>query len=164
MVRAVEALRNAWEKEECGLSRSKLRNVYLLLTSAGASDAAKAYMVVEEITRSCSERDLIKVVAREVRDILVLRCLCEMKREDNANRDVFIITVAKAFGQTFSMECRDLMLHAHRKVTWGETKSLPFQKSAARTPSGSARAANRTGRSAAARDPLGRGVVPGRRG
>ena len=120
MHRAVEALSNALEKEECDPSRSKLRNVYLLLTSAGASHAAKAYMVVEEITRSCSERDLIKAVAREVRDILVLRCLCEMKREDHANRDVFIVTVAKAFGESFSVECRDLILHAHRKVTWGK--------------------------------------------
>ena len=109
MHRAVEALSNALEKEECDPSRSKLRNVYLLLTSAGASDAAKAYMVVEEITRSCSERDLIKAVAREVRDILVLRCLCEMKHEDHANRDVFIVTVAKAFGQSFSKECRDMI-------------------------------------------------------
>ena len=120
MHRAVEALSNALEKEECDPSRSKLRNVYLLLTSAGASDAAKAYMVVEEITRSCSERDLMKAVAREVRDILVLRCLCEMKHEDHANRDVFIVTVAKAFGESFSVECRDLILHAHRKVTWGK--------------------------------------------
>ena len=120
MHRAVEALSNALEKEECDPSRSKLRNVYLLLTSAGASHAAKAYMVVEEITRSCPERDLMKAVAREVRDILVLRCLCEMKREDHANRDVFIVTVAKAFGQSFSVECRDLILHAHRKVTWGK--------------------------------------------
>ena len=120
MHRAVEALSNALEKEECDPSRSKLRNVYLLLTSDGASHAAKVYMVVEEVTRSCSERDLIKAVAREVRDILVLRCLCEMKREDHANRDVFIVTVAKAFGQTFSVECRDLILHAHRKVTWGK--------------------------------------------
>ena len=120
MHRAVEALSNALEKEECDPSRSKLRNVYLLLTSAGASDAAKAYMVVEEITRSCPERDLMKAVAREVRDILVLRCLCEMKREDHANRDVFIVTVAKAFGESFSVECRDLILHAHRKVTWGK--------------------------------------------
>ena len=120
MHRAVEALSNALEKEECDPSRSKLRNVYLLLTSAGASHAAKAYMVVEEITRSCSERDLMKAVAREVRDILVLRCLCEMKREDHANRDVFIVTVAKAFGESFSVECRDLILHAHRKVTWGK--------------------------------------------
>lgn len=120
MHRAVEALSNALEKEECDPSRSKLRNVYLLLTSDGASHAAKAYMVVEEITRSCSERDLIKAVAREVRDILVLRCLCEMKREDHANRDVFIVTVAKAFGESFSVECRDLILHAHRKVTWGK--------------------------------------------
>ena len=120
MHRAVEALSNALEKEECDPSRSKLRNVYLLLTSAGASHAAKAYMVVEEITRSCPERDLMKAVAREVRDILVLRCLCEMKREDHANRDVFIVTVAKAFGESFSVECRDLILHAHRKVTWGK--------------------------------------------
>ena len=120
MHRAVEALSNALEKEECDPSRSKLRNVYLLLTSDGASHAAKAYMVVEEITRSCSERDLMKAVAREVRDILVLRCLCEMKREDHANRDVFIVTVAKAFGESFSVECRDLILHAHRKVTWGK--------------------------------------------
>ena len=120
MHRAVEALSNALEKEECDPSRSKLRNVYLLLTSVGASHAAKAYMVVEEITRSCSERDLIKAVAREVRDILVLRCLCEMKHEDHANRDVFIVTVAKAFGESFSVECRDLILHAHRKVTWGK--------------------------------------------
>lgn len=120
MHRAVEALSNALEKEECDPSRSKLRNVYLLLTSDGASHAAKAYMVVEEVTRSCSERDLIKAVAREVRDILVLRCLCEMKREDHANRDVFIVTVAKAFGESFSVECRDLILHAHRKVTWGK--------------------------------------------
>ena len=119
MHRAVEALSNALEKEECDPSRSKLRNVYLLLTSAGASHAAKAYMVVEEITRSCSERDLMKAVAREVRDILVLRCLCEMKREDHANRDVFIVTVAKAFGQTFNEECRDIILHTHRMVTWG---------------------------------------------
>ena len=120
MHRAVEALSNALEKEECDPSRSKLRNVYLLLTSDGASHAAKAYMVVEEITRSCPERDLMKAVAREVRDILVLRCLCEMKREDHANRDVFIVTVAKAFGESFSVECRDLILHAHRKVTWGK--------------------------------------------
>ena len=121
MHRAVEALRNL-EREECDLSRSKLRNVCVLLESPGASHAAKAYMVVEEITSSCPERvkKFVKVVAREVRDILVLRCLCEMKREDHANRDVFIVTVAKAFGESFSMECRDLILHAHRKVTWGK--------------------------------------------
>ena len=121
MHRAVEALRNL-EREECDLSRSKLRNVCVLLESPGASHAAKAYMVVEEITSSCPERvkKFVKAVAREVRDILVLRCLCEMKREDHANRDVFIVTVAKAFGESFSVECRDLILHAHRKVTWGK--------------------------------------------
>ena len=125
MHRAVEALRNL-EREECDLSRSKLRNVCVLLESPGASHAAKAYMVVEEITSSCPERvkKFVKAVAREVRDILVLRCLCEMKREDHANRDVFIVTVAKAFGESFSVECRDLILHAHRKVTWGKPGAL----------------------------------------
>ena len=119
MHRAVEALRNL-EREECDLSRSKLRNVCVLLESPGASHAAKAYMVLEEITRSCPERvrKFVKAVAKEVRDILVLRCLCEMQREDHANRDVFIVILAKAFGQTFSRECRDIILHAHRKVTW----------------------------------------------
>ena len=75
MHRAVEALSNALEKEECDPSRSKLRNVYLLLTSDGASHAAKAYMLVEEITRSCPERanKFVNAVAREARDILVLR-------------------------------------------------------------------------------------------
>ena len=138
MHRAVEALSNALEKEECDPSRSKLRNVYLLLTSAGASDAAKAYMVVEEITRSCPERvkKFVKAVAREVRDILVLRCLCEMKREDHANRDVFIVTVAKAFGQTFSVECRDLILHAHRKVTWGKPGAYLSKNQRRRRPRG----------------------------
>ena len=137
MHRAVEALRNL-EREECDLSRSKLWNVCVLLTSAGASHAAKAYMVVEEITRSCPERvkKFVKAVAREVRDILVLRCLCEMKREDHANRDVFIVTLAKAFGQTISMECRDLMLHAHRKVTWGKPGAYLSKNQRRRRPRG----------------------------
>ena len=128
MHRAVEALSNALEKEECDPSRSKFRNVYLLLTSDGASHAAKAYMVVEEITRSCSERDLIKAVAREVRDILVLRCLCEMKREDHANRDVFIVIVAKAFGQSFSVECRDLILSMPTGRSPGGNQEPSFPK------------------------------------
>ena len=106
MHRAVEALRNL-EREECDLSRSKLRNVCVLLESPGASHAAKAYMVVEEITSSCPERvkKFVKAVAREVRDILVLRCLCEVEPKDHGDRDVFLVVVAKAFGQTPSREC-----------------------------------------------------------
>ena len=99
-----------------------LRDVHFLLDSPGADVAAKAYMLIAGVARGCPERaqKSVNAVAKEVRDILVLRCLCEMERKDHANRDVFIVTVAKAFGQTFSMECRDLMLHAHRKVTWGK--------------------------------------------
>ena len=59
-----------------------------------------------------------------MRDILVLRCLCEMELKDHGNRDVFVVTVAKAFGQTFSRECRDIILHAHRKVTWGRPEAF----------------------------------------
>ena len=55
-------------------------------------------------------------------DILVLRCLCEMDRKDHGNRDVFVVTVAKAFGQSFSKECRDMIFHVHRKVTWGRPR------------------------------------------
>ena len=57
-------------------------------------------------------------------DILVLRCLCEMERKDHGNRDVFVVTVAKAFGQSFSKECRDMIFHVHRKVTWGRPGAL----------------------------------------
>ena len=50
-----------------------------------------------------------------MRDILVLRCLCEMDGKGHGNRDVFVVTVAKAFGQSFSKECRDMIFHVHRK-------------------------------------------------
>ena len=47
-----------------------------------------------------------------------------MDRKDHGNRDVFVVTVAKAFGQSFSKECRDMILLAHRKVTWGRPGAL----------------------------------------
>ena len=45
-----------------------------------------------------------------------------MDRKDHGNRDVFVVTVAKAFGQSFSKECRDMIFHVHRKVTWGRPR------------------------------------------
>ena len=47
-----------------------------------------------------------------------------MDRKDHGNRDVFVVTVAKAFGQSFSKECRDMIFHVHRKVTWGRPGAL----------------------------------------
>ena len=98
--------------------------MHFLLDSPGAHVAAKAYMLIEDVTRGCPEtaQKSVKAVAKEVHDILVLRCLCEMDRKDHGNRDVFVVTVAKAFGQSFSKECRDMIFHVHRKVTWGRPR------------------------------------------
>ena len=81
-----------------------LRDVHFLLGSAGADDAAKAYMLVEDITNNCPEsvQTSVKAVAQEVCDIVVLRCLCKMERKDHGHSDVFVVTVAKAFGQALS--------------------------------------------------------------
>ena len=81
-----------------------LRDVHFLLDSPGANDAAKAYMLVEDIMNNCPEsvQTSVKVVAQEVCDIIVLRCLCTMERKDHGDTNVFVMTVAKAFGQAFS--------------------------------------------------------------
>ena len=120
--RAGEALRKAYSDVGDDVLSERFRSVYFLLQLPGASRAAKAYRLVEDITRNCPERaqTSVKAVAKEVRDVLVLRCLCEMQREDHANRDFFIVTLTKAFEQTISEECINLMLHAHRKVTRGK--------------------------------------------
>ena len=83
-----------------------LRDVHFLLDSPGAHVAAKAYMLIEDVTRGCPERaqKSVKAVALEVRDVLVLRCLSEMEPKDHGNRDVFLVVVARAFGQTSSQE------------------------------------------------------------
>ena len=54
---------------------------------------AKAYMLIEDVTRGCPETAQKSVKA-----------------------------VAKAFGQSFSKECRDMIFHVHRKVTWGRPR------------------------------------------
>ena len=98
-----------------------LWGVHFLLEAPGADVAAKAYMLIAGVARGCPERahKSVKAVAKEVRDILVLRCLCEMEPKDHGDRDVFLVVVAKAFGQTSSKECRDIILHSHWKATWG---------------------------------------------
>ena len=124
--RAVNAIRNVPIGVGDNALWEVLRDVHFLLDSPGAHVAAKAYMLIEDVTRGCPERaqTSVKAVAKEVRDILVLRCLCEMERKDHGNRDVFVVTVAKAFGQSFSKECRDMIFHVHRKVTWGRPGAL----------------------------------------
>ena len=79
-----------------------LRDVHFLLEAPGADVAAKAYMLIAGVARGFPERThrSVKAVAKEVRDILALRCLCEMEPKYHGDRDVFLMVVAKAFGQT----------------------------------------------------------------
>lgn len=115
---------DAWEKEEELAARRRgvnaiwnvpigvghnplwemIRDVHFLLDSPGANDAAKAYMLVEDIMNNCPEsvQTSVNVVAQEACDIIVLRCLCKMERKDHGDTNVFVMTVAKAFGQAFS--------------------------------------------------------------
>jgi len=67
-----------------------------------------------------------------MRDILVLRCLCEMKQEDRTNLEAFVTTVEQAFGQSFSREFKYVILHSHRKLTWGTPEAHPKTQDRAR--------------------------------
>ena len=67
-----------------------------------------------------------------MRDILVLRCLCAMKQEDRTNLEAFVTTVEQAFGQSFSREFKYVILHSHRKLTWGTPEALPKTQDRAR--------------------------------
>ena len=98
-----------------------LRDVHFLLDSPGANDAAKAYMLVEYIMNNCPEsvKTSVNVVAQEVCDIIVLRCLCNMERKDHGDTNVFVMTVAKAFGQACSKSYKDTILLSHEKFTCG---------------------------------------------
>ena len=98
-----------------------LRDVHFLMDSPGADHAAKAYMLLEDITKHCPEsvQTSVKVVAQEVCDIIVLRCLCQMERKDHGNTNDFVMTVANAFGQALSNEYKDNILLSHQKFTCG---------------------------------------------
>ena len=110
--------------------REVLQNVRLLLEAhgpdhaaeaPGPDHAAEAVRLITGVVWRCPERarKSVKAVALEVRDVLVLRCLSEMEPKYHGNRDVFLVVVARAFGQTSSQEYEDVILHSHRKVTWG---------------------------------------------
>ena len=119
--RAVEALQKVSFGGGNDAFREVLRGVHLLLQAPGASSAAKAFTLFAGVTRRCPEtaKDSVKAAAREVRDVLVLRCVSEMEPKDHGNRNVFLMVVAKAFGQTPSKEDRNIILHSHRQATWG---------------------------------------------
>ena len=92
-----------------------------MLQAPGADSPAKAFTLIAGVNRRCPERanESVKAAAREVPDVLVLRCLSEMEPKDHGNRDAFLMMVAKAFGQSPSKEDRDIILHSYRKATWG---------------------------------------------
>ena len=79
----------------------------------------------QDTTKRAAFLESVKAVAKEVRDIVVLRCLCEMERKDHGNRDVFVATVAKAFGQTFTKECRDIILHTGWSLGGDQEPTFP---------------------------------------
>jgi len=85
--RAVDAL----QKVSCGggndAFQEELRGVHLLLQAPGAGSAAKAFTLIAGVTRRCPERakDSVKAAAREVRGVLVLRCLSEIELKTTEN-------------------------------------------------------------------------------
>ena len=125
-VRGLNALREVscgGGDDACGWM---LRDVASLLEQPGAKNAVEAYKLIVKLIADNNEESLrsLKIVARHVRDVLVLRLLSEMQPRDRGCRDSFLAALAKAFGQdleTFSQarEPRDILLHAHRKCTKG---------------------------------------------
>ena len=112
--------------------REVLQRVRLLLEAhgpdhaaeaPGLDHAAEAVRLITGVVWRCPERarKSVKAVALEVRDVLVLRCLSEMEPKYHGNRDVFLVVVARAFGQTDSREYEDIILHSYRKLTWGRS-------------------------------------------
>ena len=112
--------------------REVLQNVRLLLEAhgpdhaaeaPGPDHAAEAVRLITGVVWRCPERarKSVKAVALQVRDVLVLRCLSEMEPKYHGNRDVFLVVVARAFGQTDSREYEDIILHSYRKLTWGRS-------------------------------------------
>ena len=102
--------------------REVLQNVQFLVEAPGADHAAEAFKLITCVARTCPVRvqKAVKAVAREVRDVFVLRCLSEMDSEDRGNRDVFLVAVARALGQTSSEEYIEKIMHSHRKVMEGK--------------------------------------------
>ena len=113
--RAGDALRKVPFGGDGDALREVLREVHLHLEAPGADRAAKAFTLIADV-----DRKSLKAVAREVRDVLVLRCLSEIEPRDRGHRDSFLEVVAKAFGQTpqtLSRTVTDIILHSHRKAT-----------------------------------------------
>ena len=98
-----------------------LRDVHHLLGARGVDAAAEAFRLVADVATSCPDKSqkFVKALEREVRDVFVLRCLCQIEPRGYGDRDSFLDVVAKAFGPTLSRVKRDLFLHSHRKLTWG---------------------------------------------
>ena len=112
--------------------REVLQNVRQLLEAhgpdhaaeaPGLDHAAEAVRLITGVVWTCPEgaRKSVKAVARQVRDVLVLRCLSEMEPKYHGNRDAFLMVVARAFGQTDSGEYEDIILHSYRKLTSGRS-------------------------------------------
>ena len=125
--RAVNALQTFPLDGSNDAFREVLQNVHLLLKAPGADHAAEAFKLITGVATTCPERvpKAVKIVAREVRDVLVLRCLSEMDSNDHGNRDAFLAVVARAFGQTSSEEYEDKILHSHSKLTEGRAMGFP---------------------------------------
>jgi len=115
--RAVNALQKVLLGSDGDPLRELLQEVHLHLDASGADRAAKAFTLIADV-----DRKSLMALRRHVRDVLVLRCLLEMKPKDRGDRDSFLVAVAKAFGQTLQSfleapEPSDIILHSYKKCT-----------------------------------------------
>ena len=117
-----------------------------LLRTPGANRAAEAFTLVKNVARSCPKRaqTSVRALFREVRDVFVLHCMCQIEPKDHGNRDLFLKVVAKAFGPTWNTcldspcltfetrKKRDQILHSHRMLTSGKPGFFQSMSSQAR--------------------------------
>lgn len=119
-----------------------LEEVHRLLEEA----PAEACTLVAEVAQRCPKgaQEFMRALIREVRDVFVLHCMCQIEPKDHGNRDLFLKVVAKAFGPTWNTcpdspcltfetrKKRDQILHSHRMLTSGKPGFFQSMSSQAR--------------------------------
>ena len=96
----------------------------LLQEGHGVNAAAEALSLVTDLAKSCpsTSKKFVKDLLPKMRDVFVLRILCETEPEGYGNRKSFLDAVEELFGkrkQILTREHKDIFLHSHRKLSWG---------------------------------------------
>jgi len=109
--RGVPGGREAW----CG---DLLREALRLLEAPSAKSAARALILIGDVSQSCDQDALgaVKAAERAARDVVVLRC---RSQADPGNREHFLLAAEEAFGRRvwgFDQELQACLKLAYHKL------------------------------------------------